>query len=59
MNLASNRKAMGHLRGLAADGRAEAGWWPDPTGRAAQRYWDGQAWTDKVVDVGVDPIGPP
>ena len=59
MNLASNRKAMAHLRELAADGRAEAGWWPDPTGRGAQRYWDGQAWTDKVADVGVDPIGPP
>ena len=59
MHLAGNRKAMAHLRELAAGGRAEAGWWPDPTGRSAQRYWDGQAWTDKVADVGVDPIGPP
>ena len=58
MALARNRSAMGQLRQLAADGQAEAGWWPDPTGRAAQRYWDGRAWTDQVVDVGVDPLGP-
>jgi hypothetical protein len=24
-------------------------WHPDPTGRADQRYWDGQAWTGHVV----------
>ena len=25
-----------------------AGWYPDPRGEAAQRYWDGTAWTDHV-----------
>jgi len=29
-----------------------AGWHPDPTGRHQQRYWDGQTWTDAVVDGG-------
>lgn len=28
-----------------------AGWHPDPMGRHAQRYWDGQQWTDHVADV--------
>ena len=23
-----------------------AGWYPDPTGKPGQKYWDGQAWTD-------------
>jgi hypothetical protein len=26
-----------------------AGWFPDPTGRSEQRYWDGNAWTDNVA----------
>jgi uncharacterized protein YxjI len=26
-----------------------AGWYPDPSGQFAQRYWDGAAWTDHVV----------
>jgi hypothetical protein len=25
---------------------AAAGWYPDPTGEAAQRYWDGSRWTE-------------
>lgn len=25
-----------------------AGWYPDPSGQAAQRYWDGSEWTDHV-----------
>lgn len=29
---------------------SEGAWHPDPTGRFAQRYHDGQAWTDHVVD---------
>ncbi len=28
---------------------AGGGWHPDPTGRAEQRYWDGQGWTGHVV----------
>jgi hypothetical protein len=26
-----------------------ASWYPDPTGRFAQRYWDGSGWTDHVA----------
>lgn len=36
-------------------------WHPDPLGRYAQRWWDGQAWTDQVIDAGgvtsTDPLG--
>ncbi|MFN7148179.1 MAG: DUF2510 domain-containing protein [Microthrixaceae bacterium] len=35
------------------------GWYPDPTGRHEQRYWDGSVWTDAVVSrgqPGTDPI---
>jgi hypothetical protein len=37
-----------------------AAWYPDPTGRHQQRYWDGARWTDNVADGGqqaVDPAG--
>jgi hypothetical protein len=36
-----------------------AGWFPDPSGRCDQRYWDGQRWTEHVLrgDVqGTDPL---
>lgn len=36
-----------------------AGWFPDPTRRHEQRYWDGTEWSEHVVDGGrrsVDPI---
>lgn len=36
-----------------------AGWHPDPAGRHAYRYWDGQTWTDQVSDAGqatTDPL---
>ncbi|QXC63499.1 DUF2510 domain-containing protein [Aquihabitans sp. G128] len=39
---------------------APGGWHPDPAGRHEQRYYDGTAWTDHVVDGGVqstDPLG--
>ncbi len=29
------------------------GWFPDPSGRNEQRYWDGAAWTDAVISKGV------
>ena len=35
------------------------GWYPDPSGRHDQRYWDGTRWTDQVSDDGrqsVDPL---
>ena len=41
---------------------APAGWNPDPTGRHAQRYWDGAAWTEHVADPSgqfVDPLEQP
>lgn len=25
-------------------------WYPDPSGKHEKRYWDGSAWTDRVVD---------
>lgn len=27
---------------------ASAGWYPDPSGQPAQRYWDGAAWSEHV-----------
>lgn len=27
---------------------APAGWFPDPTGVAAKRYWSGEVWTDRI-----------
>jgi hypothetical protein len=38
------------------------GWYPDPTGRHEQRYWDGRRWSHRVADNGVrtdDPEGAP
>lgn len=31
----------------------EAGWFPDPTGRAELRWWDGTTWTEHVSNGGV------
>jgi uncharacterized protein YxjI len=40
-----------------------AGWYPDPSGRHEQRYWDGTGWTEQVASRGAqsaDPLqGPP
>jgi len=33
--------------------RAQAGWYPDPTGRHEHRFWDGGGWTINVADDGV------
>ena len=36
-----------------------AGWYPDPTNRHQNRWFDGSDWTDQVADgqaVGVDPV---
>jgi Protein of unknown function (DUF2510) len=35
-----------------------AGWYPDPTGRGEQRYWDGNAWTDHATRAGVQGTDP-
>jgi hypothetical protein len=35
------------------------GWYPDPTGRHEERYWDGRHWSDRVADNSVrsdDPL---
>ena len=40
----------------------DAGWYPDPSGRFAQRYFDGAQWTDHVSSrqpSGIDRIGGP
>lgn len=34
-------------------------WYPDPTGRHAQRYWDGSTWTAHVADGGTRTSDPP
>src|SRR5205823_4712667 len=38
-----------------------ASWYPDPTGRYQQRYWDGAQWTEHVAtdgQTGTDPLPP-
>jgi hypothetical protein len=59
-----NRKAAGHMldevkmrsatpanRVPVPSGSASPpAWFPDPTGRHGQRWWDGSRWTEKVMD---------
>lgn len=35
-----------------------ANWYPDPTGRHDQRYWDGEQWTEHVFTDGVQGVDP-
>lgn len=35
-----------------------ANWYPDPTGRHGQRYWDGEQWTEHVFTDGVQSVDP-
>lgn len=35
-----------------APAQTPAGWFPDPTGKHEQRYWDGAVWTANVSDAG-------
>jgi hypothetical protein len=45
---------------LAASQDPSPGWHPDPFGRFARRFWDGDAWTAHVTDAaGVDKTDPP
>ena len=36
----------------------QAGWQPDPTGTFEQRWWDGQRWTEAVIDAGQQTTSP-
>jgi uncharacterized Tic20 family protein len=36
---------------------AQPGWYPDPDGSAAHRYWDGARWTDALSSA-IPPAGP-
>lgn len=38
---------------------APAGWYPDPTASATERYWDGAAWTEHRRPVVAQPPTPP
>lgn len=43
----------------SASAAGPAGWFPDPTGRYTQRYWDGRSWTEHVARNGMrgrDPV---
>lgn len=35
-----------------------ANWYPDPTGRHDQRYWDGDQWTEHVFTDGIQGVDP-
>lgn len=35
-----------------------AGWYPDPSGRHEQRYWDGKGWSEHVSDQGERSLDP-
>jgi hypothetical protein len=39
-------------------GPAPAGWFPDPSRRHELRYWDGQRWTEHVVNRGAQAVDP-
>lgn len=32
----------------ASDATAPSGWYPDPTGEARERFWDGETWSDQT-----------
>src|SRR5215208_1073975 len=48
---------------MTSDDARAPGWYSDPTGRHALRWWDGAAWTQRVAEateddvVGVTPAG--
>jgi len=33
---------------IGPNGEIAAGWYPDPDGKPADRYWDGQSWTEQT-----------
>jgi uncharacterized protein YxjI len=40
------------------DEQLAVGWYPDPSGRHEKRYWDGGAWSDRVMSHGVERTDP-
>lgn len=36
-----------------------AGWYPDPEGKPAERYWDGDDWTGRIGPMSREPAGSP
>ena len=36
--------------------KADPAWYPDPSGKHDHRYWDGDRWTDRVLDGSVQSI---
>src|SRR5690606_33697634 len=43
---------LSHPRGATPMSQVSPGWYPDPSGRFAQRYHDGTRWTEHVADAG-------
>ena len=43
---------------LPADSRKSQGWYDDPATKHERRFWDGQQWTEKVTDGGVQSSDP-
>lgn len=41
------------VRQQRRQGPIEEGWYDDPGGEYAHRWWNGSAWTDRVLDDGV------
>ena len=40
---------------MQGNGSVQAGWYPDPVGRAPYRWWDGTGWTASVADSAAQP----
>ena len=54
------RSAAPPIRPAGTTGSASpAAWFPDPTGRHGQRWWDGARWTEKVMDGNIPGLADP
>ena len=58
-NQASLRHLFFAIDHAVAAPQPAAGWYPDPTARHEQRYWDGTTWTDQVTTAGQATTDPP
>jgi Protein of unknown function (DUF2510) len=47
------------MDGESPNPRVPAGWYPDPSQAATQRYWDGSTWTDHRAPLATPPVQPP